>query len=181
MILYEISGLQVVVNLLYFVVPSLIVFGVTYIIINKFFEEQRKLRLLELKKEQMRELTPIKLQAYERLTLFLDRISPENLVIRLSKSGQSANQLRHELIQSITREFNHNISQQVYVSNDCWNMIKAVKEQIIRVVEACYQESGDTESGPGLGKKILTRLMQEKTTPTQRAIELMKKEIEIAF
>jgi hypothetical protein len=60
-------------------------------------------------------------------------------------------------------------------------MIKAVKEQIISVVEACYQECGDTESGPGLGKKILTRLMQEKTTPTQRAIELMKKEIEITF
>jgi len=181
MILYEISGLQVLVNILYFVVPSLLVFGVTYYLINKFFEEQRKHRLLELKKEQIRELTPIKLQAYERLTLFLDRISPENLVVRLSKSGQSANQLRHELIQSITSEFNHNISQQVYVSNDCWNMIKAVKEQTIGMVEACYQECGDTESGPGLGKKILTKLMQDKSTPTQRAIELMKQEIEITF
>ncbi len=181
MILYEISGLQVLVNILYFVVPSLLVFGVTYYLINKFFEEQRKHRLLELKKEQIRELTPIKLQAYERLTLFLDRISPENLVVRLSKSGQSANQLRHELIQSITSEFNHNISQQVYVSNDCWNMIKAVKEQTIGMVEACYQECGDTESGSGLGKKILTKLMQDKTTPTQRAIELMKQEIEITF
>lgn len=128
----------------------------------------------------MRELTPIKLQAYERLTLFLDRISPENLVIRLSKSGQSANQLRHELIQSITSEFNHNISQQVYVSNDCWNMIKAVKEQIISVVEACYQESGDTESGPGLGKNIdQTNARENYAYSTCNRTN--EKEIEIAF
>lgn len=181
MTLNDLTGIQVILNTLNYLIPSLVVFGVTYFIINKFFEEQRKLRLLELKKEHMRELTPIKLQAYERLTLFLDRISPDNLVIRLSKSGQSANQLRHELIQTISSEFNHNISQQVYVSNDCWNMIKAVKEQIIGIVEVCYRECEDTESGPGLGKKILTKLMQEKTIPTQHAIELMKREIEIAF
>ncbi|PCJ66385.1 MAG: hypothetical protein COA58_06305 [Bacteroidetes bacterium] len=181
MILAEIKGFEVLVNILNFVIPALIVFGVTYYIINKFMDEQRKVRLLELKKEQIKEITPVKLQAYERLTLFLDRIGPDNLVLRLSKSGQSSDQLRLELIQTITSEFNHNISQQIYVSNDCWNMIKAVKEQIIAIVEVCHSECDENETGAGLGKKILTRLMNEKVIPTQRAIELLKQEIEIAL
>lgn len=177
----EINSIQILVNVLSFAIPTLIVFGVVYYLINKFMDEQRKVRLLELKKEQMSELTPVKLQAYERLTLFLDRISPDNLVMRLSKSNQSANQLRNELIASVGAEFNHNISQQIYVSNDAWNMVKAVKEQIIGIVEVCYEECGENETGPGLGKKILTRLMNERTIPTQKAIELLKQEIEIAL
>lgn len=181
MILAEIDGWAILVNALNFLIPAGIVFGITYYLIDKLLAEQRKVRLLELKKEQLRELTPIKLQAYERLTLFLDRISPDNLVIRLSKSGQSANQLRQELVQTIQSEFNHNISQQIYVSSDAWYMIKAVKEQIITIVEDCYKTCDDTHSGPDLGKKILTRLMTENHQGTQPAIELLKKEIEIAL
>ena len=173
--------LQVFINILSYTIPALVVFGVVYFILTRFMDEQRKIRLLEVKKEQMSALTPLKLQAYERLTLFLDRISPDNLVLRLSKSGQSASQLRSELIQTIQSEFGHNISQQIYVTNDAWNMIRAVKEQIIGIVETCYQECNENETGPGLGKKILTRLMNEKQIPTQKAIELLKKEIEIAL
>jgi hypothetical protein len=173
--------LQVFINILSYTIPALVVFGVVYFILTRFMDEQRKIRLLEVKKEQMSALTPLKLQAYERLTLFLDRISPDNLVLRLSKSGQSASQLRSELIQTIQSEFGHNISQQIYVTNDAWNMIRAVKEQIIGIVETCYQECNENETGRGLGKKILTRLMNEKQISTQKAIELLKKEIEIAL
>lgn len=175
----EINRIQILVSTISFTVPALIVFGVVYYLLNKFMDEQRKLRLLELKKEQMNGLTPIKLQAYERLTLFLDRISPENLVIRLSKNNQSADQLRNEIISTIHAEFNHNISQQIYVSNDAWNMIKTVKEQIIGIAEVCYKNCDKNETGPGLGKKILIHLMNEKSISTQKAIELLKQEIEI--
>ena len=181
MIIAEIDTFQVFVNLLNFLVPAVLVFGITYYLMEKFLKEQRLNRILELKKEQSKGLTPIKLQAYERLTIFLDRISPDNLVIRLSKKGQSANQLRSELIHTITSEFNHNISQQIYISNDAWNMIVNVKEQIINVVETSYSECAEEETGPGLGKIILTKLMNNKSIPTQKAIELLKNEIEIAL
>lgn len=181
MILGETTGWTILVNALNFIIPAGIVFGVTYYLIDKLLGEQRKVRLLELKKEQLRELTPLKLQAYERLTLFLDRISPENLVVRLSRAGQSANQLRHELVQTIQSEYNHNISQQIYISNDAWQMIKAVKEQTIAVIDDCYRSCDDTHSGPDLGKKVLQRLMANNNISTQIAIELLKKEIEIVL
>jgi DNA anti-recombination protein RmuC len=181
MILVELQLIDVLVHLLYFTIPALIVFGITYFLMQKMTTEQQKLRILELKKQQNSQITPIKLQAYERLTLYLDRISPENLVLRLSKRGQSANQLRQELTQTVQSEYNHNISQQIYVSDESWKMITAVKEQILNTVENCYAECDETESGPELGKKILSTLMTEKTTLTQRAIQLLKKEIEIAL
>ncbi len=181
MILLEIDGWQVFIQFMSFIVPAAIVFGICYYFISKFVDEQHTLRLLELKKEQMKELTPLKLQAYERLTLFLDRVSPDNLVVRLSKRGQSAAQLRAELVGTISGEYNHNISQQIYVSDDAWKMIQAVKEQIIGLVEQCYSECAEGESGPQLGKRILTRLMEQNAAPTQNAIHLLKKEIEIAL
>ena len=181
MILVELHLIDVLVHLLYFTIPALVGFGITYFLMQKMMTEQQKLRILELKKQQNSQITPIKLQAYERLTLYLDRISPENLVLRLSKRGQSANQLRQELTQTVQSEYNHNISQQIYVSDESWKMITAVKEQILNTVENCYAECDETESGPELGKKILSTLMTEKTTLTQRAIQLLKKEIEIAL
>lgn len=181
MIIAEIQIWPLVMQVLNFLIPSLIVFGVTYYLIDKLLSEQRKIRLLELKKTHVKEITPIKLQAYERLTMYLDRISPENLVVRFSKSGQSAAQLRNELIQSVSTEYNHNISQQIYVSDDAWTMIKAVRDQILNVIEDCYRDCTDQDSGPDLGKKILTKLISENYNGTQRAIELLKKEIEIVF
>ena len=181
MILAEINAIEVIVDFFKFIIPAAIVFGVTYFLISKFFEDQQRTRLLDLKKEHSKIISPIKLQAYERLTLFLDRISPDNLVVRLSKSGQSASELRIALIQTITDEYNHNISQQIYVSDQSWHLIKLVKEQIIGIIEVCYNECEKNESGPGLGKKILTRLMAEKIIPTEKAIQLLKKEIEIVF
>ena len=181
MVLLEIEFMEILVDLLMFIVPAGIVFGVTYFLVNKFLLEQRKVRLLDIKKEQTKLITPVKLQAYERLTLFLDRISPDNLVLRLSKSGQSAKQLRQVLIQTITEEFNHNISQQIYVSDQAWQMIKEVKEQVIGIIENCYNDCSENESGPGLGKIILTKLMANQQIPTQKAIELLKKEIEVSI
>lgn len=181
MILFEINIWEVIIGMLQFIIPAAIVFGVCYYMVKKFLDEQRRSKVLEFKKEHAKQITPIRLQAYERLAIFLDRISPDNLVLRLSRSGQSAAELRRLLIQTITDEFNHNISQQIYISDQSWSMIKAVKEQIIGIVETTYKECDEGESGPQLGKRILTKLMDTREIPTQHAIELLKKEIELVF
>lgn len=177
----EFNTIEFIADLLKFIIPSLIVFAVAYFLLSKFLEDQKHARLLEIKKEQSAQITPLKLQAYERLTIFLDRISPDNLVVRHSKAGQSASQLRKVLIQSITEEFNHNISQQIFISNQAWSLVKAVKEQIIGIIELCYRDCDEDASGPTLGKKILNQLIDAKEIPTQRAIEFLKKEIELVL
>lgn len=173
--------LEFAADIVMFIIPALIVFGVTYYVMTKFMDDNHKARILEIKKKQASEITPVKLQAYERLTIFLDRISPDNLVMRHSRSGQTATELRRKLIQSITEEFNHNISQQIFISDQSWELIKAVKEQIIGIVEHCYQQCDEQSSGPELGKRILNYLMEQKDVPTQKAIQFLKKEIEIVL
>lgn len=177
--LLEIDYLNIAVNLLMFIVPSLIVFGVSYSLISKFLDDQRNARMLDIKKEYSSQVTPVKLQAYERLTIFLDRISPDNLVMRHSRGGQTAAELRALLIHNVSEEFNHNVSQQIFVSNQAWTLIKAVKEQIIAIIDASFKRCDESTSGPELGKMILQHLMDQKEVPTQRAIEFLKREIEI--
>ena len=167
-------------DILKFLIPALIVFAVSYSLISKFLDDQKHARILSIKQEQAQQITPIRLQAYERLTIFLDRISPDNLVLRFSRSGQSGAELRSLLIQNVTEEFNHNVSQQIFISDQAWKLIKAVKEQIIGIIDSCYRNEPEA-SGPQLGKAILQQLMDQKEVPTQRAIEFLKKEIEIVF
>ena len=100
---------------------------------------------------------------------------------RYSASNQSAKELRDVLVHNVTKEFNHNVSQQIYVSDEVWTLIKAVKERIIIIVDDCYKTCNESDSGPTLGKKVLQQLMNEKQIPTQKAIHLLKKEIEIAL
>ena len=179
--LLEIDFLEIGLNMMMFIIPALIVYGVCYSLISKFLDDQKHARLLEIKKEHAGQMTPIRLQAYERLTIFLDRISPDNLVLRHSKSSQSAANLRALLIQNVTEEFNHNVSQQIFVSDQAWNLIKAVKEQILGIIEKCYAECKEDTSGPELGKRILQYLIEQKEVPTQKAIEFIKKEIQIVL
>ena len=177
----EIDAFETFIEIVKFVIPALIVFAVSWRLVSKFLDDNRHARLLELKKEQVAHITPLRVEAYERLTIFLDRISPDNLVLRHSQSGQSASELRNSLIHNITEEFNHNVSQQIFVTNGAWEMVKAVKEQIMGIIDTCYSQCTPETSGPELGKKILTYLMQEKRLPTQTAIEFLKKEIEVVL
>ena len=82
---------QAIVAILNFTIPALIVFGVTYYLVQSFLNEQRKVRIIELKKEQANALTPIKLQAYERMTLFLERMNPSKLLLRVTSVNNDKN------------------------------------------------------------------------------------------
>jgi hypothetical protein len=168
-------------NVLSFILPAVIVFMAVYLVLQKFLEEDYKKRLLGIKQENVRTMTPLKLQAYERITLFLDRISPDNLVVRLSKSNQSADQLRKLLVGTITEEFNHNVSQQIYVSDQAWEVVVQVKEQIIAIVNQSYKELPEEAKGTDLGKAILNKLLEAKVKPTSLAIKFIKKEIELVM
>ena len=106
---------------------------VAYLIIKRFVENEQKKSLLELKKMQAMEtlkvVNPIRLQAYERLALFLERISPNSLVLRCYQPGMDLKVLQGVLTKNIRDEFEHNLSQQVYVSSEAWNRIKEAKEE----------------------------------------------------
>lgn len=130
-----------IIELLSYTIPS-VVTGVVayYFFVNHTNNEERKMKLTLLKENQKQAL-PIKLQAYERMTLYLERISPSSLVIRIPSVNDDKNAYANSIINTISQEFEHNIAQQIYISDKCWNVIIASKNATIQLVKKAQADT----------------------------------------
>ena len=114
-------------EVLKYIIPAGVVFGIVQYMLKNFFDNEYQRRNTELKLETSKLITPLKLQAYERIVILMERMSPNNLIFRVSQPGISATQLKIALIADINSEFNHNVSQQVYVTPQAWQMVRIAK------------------------------------------------------
>jgi len=126
-------------------------------------------------------MTPVKIQAYERLIIYLDRINPSNLLLRMNQPGVSATAFKASLISSITEEFNHNLAQQLYVSPQSWQVIRVVKEEMIKLINDCYHHLDANASSVDLSKAVLEEIIRREEVPTDKAINFLKKEFKLIF
>ncbi len=165
------------------IVSSLTVGFLAYVIIKKFVENEQKKSLLELKKiqtsEALRVINPIRLQAYERLALFLERISPNSLVLRCYQPGMSIQLLQGVMTKNIRDEFEHNLSQQVYISSEAWHRIKEVKEEMINLINSSAVKL-DSDTDPSNLVGIIFQNIA-KQNPVDEALEFLKREIQMYF
>ena len=168
-------------EILKYVVPSLVVFAATYFVIQKFMDNEHRKQLLLLRKENQQITTPLRLQAYERLVLLLERIALNNLVLRIHQQGMSSKILQKELIKAVEREFDHNLVQQIYISSTTWGHIKKTKEDVIKIVNLAATQMRDNSTGAELGKKIFEIIVKMESSPTHNSIVLLKKEIRQLF
>ena len=168
-------------EILKLILPAGIVFLTAFYTIKKFLDNEQKKRLLELRKDSQKVITPIRLQAYERVAMFLERISPDTLISRVHKNGMSARMLQAELLGTVRNEFNHNLSQQVYMSDDAWARVKMAKEETIKIINLASSRVKDDTSGADLSRIILQLAMKIERLPSQGAIEYLKAEIRQTF
>ncbi len=162
------------------VLPAGIVFLTSYYMLQKFFDQDNHKRLFEAKLSNKETITPIRLQAFERVVLFLERINPNSIVIRANKVG-TANNLEKELMQIIRSEFEHNLSQQVYISNASWEATVKAKEEIIKIIQVAASKTGKDATAMDLAQAILNISSQLNPLPTKIAIDSIKKEIRKEF
>ena len=168
-------------EVLQYSVPALLV-----LLVVKYMNDNqiKKIKLAEhkeLKQEVIKTHLPLKLAAYERAILFLERISPENLLIRVSAANKNAKQFRQEIILEIKTEYEHNLVQQLYISNQGWNTLVSAKNEIINVVNLSFQELEGEADGLSLGKIILTKCSSWKEIPTHKASFVLKSDIQHLF
>jgi hypothetical protein len=168
-------------DILKILIPSGIVFLTAYFMLKNFMESQSKMKELDSKNSVRNLITPVRLQAYERITLFLERISPNSLVMRVHKNGMSSLLLQSELVKTIRSEFEHNLSQQIYISDVSWQLVKTSKEEIIKLINLSASQMSDTSTGLELAQTILRLTAQLKKVPTDIALEYLKKEISQSF
>lgn len=166
---------------LMFIVPALVVFAVIYFLMKSFFSHELKKRLMDSKIENMKLTTPIRLQAYERMALYLERISPNSLIFRVSQHGLSAQQLQSLLVQTIRDEFEHNLSQQVYVSSQAWELLKTAKEETIKLINAQANALPEDAIGNDLSRAIFEYCIQYNILPSDKALKYLKREVRELF
>lgn len=126
--------LNVSLEILKYTLPSLIVLMVTYMIVSKFLTEQTARKQLALFHETQNITIPLRLQAYERLALYIERISPRNLLNRVYQKDMNVAVYEAVLVQAIKAEFDHNLAQQIYVSRGVWETVRGVREQEINII-----------------------------------------------
>ncbi len=170
---------QILANLLYFTIPTVITGLLAYFLLQQFFKNEKSRREddnFSLKNiETTKESLPIRLQAYERLSLFLERIAPNNLLLRVSPISDNSKDYENMLIQNIEQEFEHNVAQQIYVTDECWSVIMTCKNSIIQSIRKANLDDKISDSNQ-LREAILKGLL-EKQSPTLTAISFVRNEV----
>jgi len=144
---------------------------------EKFFEKQR----WDIRSKNTEIILPLRLQAYERMCLFLERITPNQLLLRTAGSASNALEFQQILLREIREEFNHNLAQQVYMSNDAWEQVKKAVNEVQSLINRAAAEVEDEAPANELGRKIFEQVIQQETQPCTLALRIVKEEVQQIF
>jgi hypothetical protein len=161
--------------------PALVVFLTAYFLFRDMLENSQRQREFEFRVENQGQVTPIRLQAYERLTMFLERISPQSLLTRTLSADISAAQFHYELLKQIRQEYEHNLSQQIYVSVPAWEALRGAKESLIMLINQAADEVKKDDPAISLSNQIFKQYMELEEQPVAIALGELKKEVRMLF
>lgn len=164
-----------------FVFPSLLILIAVYLMMSSYFDNEDRRRRAELRAQNQRQALPLRLQAYERLALFLERISPNSLVVRVKSGSLSNAEYLLLLHKSIRDEYEHNLSQQIYVSDEVWDYVTTAKSATVSLLNTVSAQLDPEASGAELSKALLGAAMELKQLPTQAALKHLKAEVAYEF
>jgi hypothetical protein len=169
--------MEALTDILKITIPALIVFLTAWLVLRNMLKNDQDKRRQELILQNSRTVTPIRLQAYERIVLFLERISLESLLVRVSTPDMSAQQLHSAMLNAIRSEFEHNLSQQIYMSQQAWEVVRNARSNMIKIINSESENLTPDASGMAFSKKLLEKIMELEQEPTRAAIDFVKAEI----
>ncbi len=172
---------EIITDLVKILLPAAIALFAVYLTVNAFLTNEFEKKILDLKLTNTQLVLPVRLQAYERMLLYLERISPQSLVLRLNNPAYTAVQLQQLIVSEVREEFNHNVSQQLYMSDQAWALVKNTTEEIIGLVNVAANEVEKEAPSLELAKAILEKQFQRSEDPVYRTIRYLKNEIGQVF
>lgn len=164
-------------TILQYFIPALLVLVTAYLLIDKLLKNEEARRNFEIKKQNQPIVTPIKLRAYERLILFLERITPHNMLLNKVEPNMTALELQNVLLNDIRKELEHNYSQQIYISDDVWETIKNAQENTIQLINLCSSQCQPQETATNLATLIIQVYESKEETAIDAAKEALKNEV----
>lgn len=171
----------IIIILILAVLATIALTGYIYYLLTKhYFDNQQKTQMLQMRVDEHREavklVTPIRLQAYERMALYLERISPDSLVLRCYQPGMSTQLLQGVMTKTIRDEWEHNLSQQVYISSEAWNRIRQAKDEMVGIINSAAITIPENADPTRLASAVFATT-EESQRPTASALEFLKQEM----
>jgi hypothetical protein len=173
--------MEIFLEILKYTIPSFIVFLTVYFILHSYFNDQEKKRQFKSALKNKELITPIRFQAYERVILLLERISPDSLIMRVSQPGMTSRQLQSEMHASIRAEYEHNLSQQLYISPKAWETVKDARAGMIKMINTAAEKVAPDSAYIYLSKELLDMSVQEEAAPVPTALAFIKAEVQKLF
>ncbi|HTM99703.1 MAG TPA: hypothetical protein VL088_13200, partial [Pedobacter sp.] len=113
--------------------------------------------------------------------IFIDRINPANLLIRLHQQGIGVKELQNLVVNDIKAEFQHNIAQQLYINSTSWQVIRKLKDDTIAMINNAVLGLPESANGIDLSKKVLQHMADIAENPYDLTIDHLKKDIQELF
>lgn len=159
-------------DLLKIVLPALLVVLTAWMVLRKFAGNSHR---------ESGQTILLRLQAYERLVVLVERITPSSLLVRNHQPGITAKELNAVLIAGVRAEFDHNIAQQLYVSERSWQMIRSLKDETVAMINGMAQRLPPEASGIELTKAVLKQVDELANNPYQQTLTHLKEEVKELF
>lgn len=171
--------LSTVLEIIKVTVPALIVFFTVYYLFKQYLNQQLQVKAMDFKHSQQSTTIPMRLQAYERLSLFLERIAIPGMMLRVQQENMTAKQMALALMISVQKEYEHNITQQVYVGNQLWRIINFAKEDVLGMIQLVSENMAPEATAKDFGNAIIAELKGREMQPLEKALEAIKKEASV--
>ncbi|MGB4773919.1 MAG: hypothetical protein WBP45_01990 [Daejeonella sp.] len=179
---YPLDVLKDILGGVKYILAGLAIFFTGWFFVRKYMDETLNFKAREFRKASLAHTLPLRLQAYERITLFLERLNPSNMLLRLYVPGMSAAEMQNMILSDIRSEYQHNITQQIYVSTTAWAVVKKIKEDTITMVNSAVNALPENASAADLNKSILIHLAKLETeNPYDVALNIVKRDIQQLF
>ncbi|MDR6562929.1 MULTISPECIES: hypothetical protein [unclassified Arcicella] len=173
--------MELVADLIKVLLPAALVLWAMYLTVSSFLKKELVQKELNIKAETAKTILPIRLQAYERMALFLERISPNNLLIRLSGRVDTVGGFQQLMLAEIREEFSHNLAQQVYMSDEAWLNIKNAMNEIVALINLSAKDIDPNAPSLELSKRILEVVLSKNIAPSDDALKFLKQEMRNNF
>lgn len=164
------------IEVLKYTIPALVVMATAWVVLYKLLREEKDRRDFELRKDTRKEITPIRLRGYERLALLLERTQPEHILRDINLTDMTVQELQVTLIKTIRMEFDHNLSQQIYVSDFTWESILQVQEEMIRFINTGAATFPANAPALPFAQQLITVYQTNGETPSQLAQKRLRTE-----
>lgn len=173
--------MEVIAEIIKISIPAALVLYGMYLTAKSFLSKEFEAKLVQLRSTQQKEIIPLRLQAYERITLLLERTSLPNLIVRLDDQNYNVAFFRGLLIETIRAEYGHNISQQIYMSQEAWNLVKQAIEETISEINIAAEQLSPEAPSQQLAKLLLERKMNAPYDFIEKAQQFIKEEVKSLF